>query len=388
MDKPMMITREELYERIWKLPATKLAKELGISDVALAKICRKLSVPKPGPGHWRLVQLGWEIERPALPALVAGGAAEALIDPEPHRTRNGRSGAEACDGMPKYEVIPVPETLHRAHPIISRVRATLEAEKPAKGGLVTVPSGRSILRVSVSRAQTSRALRVMDALVKALERRGGRFVRSEGAGSERMCLEIDGQGVAFELTELVQKDDSYSWKYARWECAVTGRLQFRMFATEPKGARRCWADCKFYRLEEKVGEIVHWMFVTAEAERKARVALEERWRQWEAELKRKEDARRHQEEARRAKERKRRLEESWRSQLEESSEAWLRARRLRRFIRACGAVLQKAEGSLAAGDWQERWVAWAMAHADRLDPMTNGYLEAERQRLTASGGDQ
>jgi hypothetical protein len=53
MTEPKKITREEMYERIWKLPATKLAKELEISDVALAKICRKLNVLKPGPGHWR-----------------------------------------------------------------------------------------------------------------------------------------------------------------------------------------------------------------------------------------------------------------------------------------------------------------------------------------------
>jgi hypothetical protein len=87
MNEPKNITREELYEQIWKLPATKLAKELGISDVALAKICRKLNVPKPGPGHWRLVRLGWEMERPPLPALEEEARKEAVIDPEPHRSK-------------------------------------------------------------------------------------------------------------------------------------------------------------------------------------------------------------------------------------------------------------------------------------------------------------
>jgi len=37
MTEPNTITREELYERIWKLATTKLAKELGISDVALSR---------------------------------------------------------------------------------------------------------------------------------------------------------------------------------------------------------------------------------------------------------------------------------------------------------------------------------------------------------------
>jgi len=32
------LSREELYELIWSMPTTKLAKELGISDVGLGKI--------------------------------------------------------------------------------------------------------------------------------------------------------------------------------------------------------------------------------------------------------------------------------------------------------------------------------------------------------------
>src|SRR5574340_414018 len=117
MFEPIKITREELYDRIWKLPATKLAEELGISDVALAKICRKLNIPKPGPGHWRLVQLGWEMERPPLPASEEGTAAEALIDPETHSRKKGASGEDEGAGVdqPQYEVVPVAETLHGAH---------------------------------------------------------------------------------------------------------------------------------------------------------------------------------------------------------------------------------------------------------------------------------
>jgi hypothetical protein len=109
MNKPIMITREELYERIWKLPATKLAKELGISDVALAKICRKLNVPKPGKGHWRLVQLGWEVERPPLPELAEEGASkETIIDPEPHRTRRVDKKPAAPSVPAEAEVVSAP----------------------------------------------------------------------------------------------------------------------------------------------------------------------------------------------------------------------------------------------------------------------------------------
>ena len=41
------LTRELLYELVWSKPKTAVGEELGISDVAVGKICRKLSVPMP-----------------------------------------------------------------------------------------------------------------------------------------------------------------------------------------------------------------------------------------------------------------------------------------------------------------------------------------------------
>jgi len=47
-----VVTRDGLYQRAWATPVQKLAQGYGISDVALAKVCRKLNVPVPGRGHW------------------------------------------------------------------------------------------------------------------------------------------------------------------------------------------------------------------------------------------------------------------------------------------------------------------------------------------------
>ncbi len=46
-DERFFLTREMLYQKVWGTPATKLSKEIGISDVMLGKICRKLDVQKP-----------------------------------------------------------------------------------------------------------------------------------------------------------------------------------------------------------------------------------------------------------------------------------------------------------------------------------------------------
>ena len=39
--------RDVLYEQVWAEPVRDLAKRYGVSDAALAKACRRLSVPLP-----------------------------------------------------------------------------------------------------------------------------------------------------------------------------------------------------------------------------------------------------------------------------------------------------------------------------------------------------
>jgi hypothetical protein len=106
----------------------------------------------------------------------------------------------------------------------------------------------------------------------------------------------------------------------------------------------------------------------------------------EEELVRGREEQRKREEIREREQEQRKAEERNRERLEESSCAWWNARRLRRFIRACEVVLQKDGQALPVSSWQRAWLAWAREYADRLDPMTSGYLDAEKGRFTADAG--
>jgi len=57
-----LIRREALFDAIWGRPMTHVARDYGISDVALKKICRKLGLPTPPRGHWRRKELGYPVE--------------------------------------------------------------------------------------------------------------------------------------------------------------------------------------------------------------------------------------------------------------------------------------------------------------------------------------
>lgn len=62
------LSREELFALVWERPTIEVAHELGISDVALAKKCRRLQVPKPPRGYWARVKSGKTPKKPPLKA--------------------------------------------------------------------------------------------------------------------------------------------------------------------------------------------------------------------------------------------------------------------------------------------------------------------------------
>lgn len=59
--------RSELYKKVWTVPMTRLAKELGVSDVGLAKACRRYAVPTPPRGYWAKLEAGKQVDKPPLP---------------------------------------------------------------------------------------------------------------------------------------------------------------------------------------------------------------------------------------------------------------------------------------------------------------------------------
>jgi Ankyrin repeats (3 copies)/Ankyrin repeats (many copies) len=63
--------REKIYEEIWSEPIQHVAKRYGISDVGFAKVCRKLSIPRPGRGYWAIKAAGKTLpRRPPLSELA------------------------------------------------------------------------------------------------------------------------------------------------------------------------------------------------------------------------------------------------------------------------------------------------------------------------------
>jgi hypothetical protein len=175
-DNSIKLTREELYERVWSTPATKLAKEFGISDVALGKICKKLNILKPYPGYWQQLAVGLRVRKEPLPPIKQGVPEVTYIYPHqsvtPFQPENPEVLAQLEQENQPANRITVAETLHSAHPLVRYTRQVLEKDKPDDYGMLSWLWNQRRMSVRVSKTTLHRALRIMDALLKALEARG------------------------------------------------------------------------------------------------------------------------------------------------------------------------------------------------------------------------
>jgi hypothetical protein len=65
---PSQYDRQRLYEEVWSEPTQQVAKRYGVFDVAIAKACALLDIPKPPRGHWAKKVAGQKLSsRPPLP---------------------------------------------------------------------------------------------------------------------------------------------------------------------------------------------------------------------------------------------------------------------------------------------------------------------------------
>lgn len=69
------LTREQLYDLVWKEPILQVGEQLGVSSSYVASVCTELRVPRPSRGYWAKLEFGKAPLRPALPAARPGDVA-------------------------------------------------------------------------------------------------------------------------------------------------------------------------------------------------------------------------------------------------------------------------------------------------------------------------
>lgn len=391
------LSRQQLYERVWSTPMSKLSKEFGLSDRGLAKLCARYDIPCPPRGYWARLAAG---QTPKITPLPPREENQNVFFPERTQHDDGlaakiearRSEVDTSIQKPKASdqdhSEADPAVLHGKLKKAARRLRSQKVDMTANGERAS----ESAYGLRVSTAHSERALFILSQIIEAVELRGvGVEIVQEG-----MSAHLDGDKIRFSLTEKTRQfpheptakekaedarrerlkaqrrrnSDWNSWEgidlfssRPKFDAIFQGNLQFQIDSYS-NGLRRSWGDGKQQRLEDLVPQIVDGIDAQLVAARHRRDE-HERWRREYEELERRRGLYR----ARKAREQKRL--EFLKSLLDAQSEL----ARLDELRRSFGPCPSDAE------DFR-RFDAWLQARAHALENRLGATaLQDEAKRL-------
>jgi hypothetical protein len=373
MKATTILKRSDLHRLVWQEPISRIAKTYGLSDVGLAKICRKHDIPCPPRGHWAKKQHGHEPSTIPLPQPENDPEIELRdpADPEIAAAADRKEAIESAAKERQSEApIVVAETLRGAHPLIALANEQFQNARTDESGFFILE--KKALDITTSKGALRRALLIIDALLKALQKSGYEIEKGPAA-------KIDGQTVRFcifeameskqELCDDVDLDGPYSFGHSRYnqKRVPSGRLTLKISdggAYWCQGLRYTWRDTEKHRLEEQLDRFVVGLIAFAA---RAKEYGEQQRRQVEqqrqAELRRQEEAR--------ALAERRKLYQAEKARVQTlltQAENRRKSRLVRELIEAVRAS-HLAKGPIDPAGKIGQWIQWATQQADRLDPL-------------------
>jgi hypothetical protein len=382
---PVVLERAKLYAEVWTDPVCTVAKRYGISDVALAKNCRKLGIPLPPRGYWAKLKAGKHPRQSRLPKLKRGESDRTVLWQNPSRSRPQQpEGLEQAVPIEVDPEIVVSETLEEPHELVARTAKFLTRSTSRTSGTERV------LSIDVSPLLLDRALRIMDALLKAMEHANLQIeVLSIGPVADRppsygytrpkpqpakkiTRVRCEDEWIEFAISERLirvvdpkpkphRESDGYVSTYSptTYTYKSTGELTLSLKNVDRLGIRASWKDGKQQRVEDclpgfvaNLSRVALAMRLRREGDNRSAAAARE------AALQREQAQLRTQQDLERV--------EGLRGDLER----WRLARDIRDYVAQAHSILRGVDQRSPAG-LELRWrYKWATAYADRLDPLT------------------
>lgn len=360
------LRREELYEKVWTTPMWKLAKEFTLSDRGLAKLCQRHKIPVPGRGYWARLAAGQKPPRARLPAITDARLELIEIVLREQQVKEDETPMENVE-IPQ---IAVAADRPITHPLAVRMESLITATKTDERGLL-LPRKDTVVNLHVSTGALPRALRLLDALLFALDEEK-HTVKWEKPYNAPLKVIIQEEELQFSITELVQRKDhepteeeiarqKKTWiSLPRWDYFPTGQLCLEIHTTESVTVRKKWTDGKHRHLEDCLGRVLVTFPVVAVAQKKRREEVAEQHRKWEEERKREEEMRRRREEYERKAKAMTKLADSWKQ-----------SGLFRDFATAIRAAVELPDVPEEQRQELQKIAEWASRHADYVNPLTD-----------------
>jgi len=388
------MSREQLYDAVWTTPVMRLSKKYGLSDVGLAKLCKRYQIPRPGVGYWAKLKSGFPEPRTPLPPVNDPKLETISLTELPPATEVEEPRYAVDDevnALIKSEMespaIHVAASLRSPHALVAAAMADdlirsaeANAAEGPRGWVGVVRAEREVVaraNIEVSRALRSRAYRVMDALLNAATERGTKcggkpdqhhrstFIKVLGETFELRMYEPNLQKAHLLTKEEQARKEKYGSVYAPKHDYVRSEklcLQLREGSYTVHWEGR---DGQKARIEDRLNRV----FIAALRE----VDEARKWkrkRELEAAAQREAEQRRLAEEEQRRREEEARKHDQARVQgLLNEADNWRKSRQLRAYLRAVRRVIAEQGRTVTPGSDLELRLQWADGVANQLDPL-------------------
>ncbi|TAL67499.1 MAG: hypothetical protein EPN82_14575 [Bacteroidetes bacterium] len=382
--REIILKREDLYQEVWTEPMTTLASKYHISDVGLKKICRKMDIPTPSLGYWAKKRAGKKVSKKPLPQQNQNTRLEYHHNVSPidvkEATMKDRvlKEVESIIEFEKQEKnkITIPERLNRPHTLTQMLISESKFNRTCTYNLIELNKN-----VSVGRNSLQRAIKVFDALVKALEARDYLEIK-KGNQLSTAYVKIFGEEYKFILREKIKRVENTPTKeeikrpylYNQWSYLHTGLLTLKIDGYSFGGFKHEWIDNK-KMIEECLNEFIIEsakiaLFKKKEHEeyRRQREKQEEEDRLWEIAI----EEKRKIEEARIQKELKQKAKIDL---LLQQVKNFRQNQELQHFITAIQEIFLKSEHDVVEEQKFKVWLKWAKQITKNLNPIKNFNLD-------------
>jgi hypothetical protein len=360
------LSREELYEKVWSKSGIKLSAEFGISDVAIAKRCRKLNIPRPPRGYWAKIEAGQRPKRASLPPA----AEQALV----------RKVREFKD-----QSLRLPEESAPLHALAAEFLKAAQSASLSYDKKRIHLRERSVPEADISKGMAPRAAQAFHVLLQVVEPLGIHFRRSQSSydgghfrkGNDYLHFKIE------EL--LVAKPESGGRRRSYYANSQESTVPCGFLTFTLKTSRygspgpRTWEESDKNSLEKVLAEMAKFIcnhYMEAQKRREAE-AIERAKQQVESQRRhqeylRAEEIRRNKEAAEEHAEALDLAAQQRREDLVKAAEWWRVHQSVAGFIAECEQRWLLAQGGELT-DEQKDWMAWARAEAGALSPFEAGY---------------
>jgi len=364
-----------------------------LSDVGLAKLCRRHQIPVPGRGHWEKKRHGHDVQQQPLPALAGTERHPIAIHggerPIPHVPDDTLAAQIAFERRPDNRINVPPEN-ETTHWLLEGVTAQVRVAKADADGIVTVLRGG--VSIQVTRPLLPRAVRLTQALLTALEQRGWLGTIAGDASKTTVTVNSETLGISVNETakqvphqltseerRQIEKGRSVQW-FRKYDEVPAGGLALSISYPPSLGVRRTWKDDHRHQVEEYLNAFMVGLLRAAAVISRKRESKVRDEREQATEERRWRDAKRLELQ-----------QQAFVALLDEQADEWNRFQRLRQYLDALEEHVSRAGDDQTARNWLtwvRSYVVGAHPASDIATKLEEAMQKVEQEVASSSPWDE